>query len=412
MTVQASEVLPPLAEDLIPLPAGFYDWPSERKALHAREVLSRVEFFVTEGHPKAIAIVNDERWKMAIADYDAPPMDSVDLSEIEPVGLDGSLIFVPNSNPDWVEHRGHKVAAHLTSKEIPSVAIGVIDKRVEWARLLVEHCNPGIVINRGFAIGADVVEILAEEMPSVIFLTVCHSSQSHLLHARSWLRSQNEFIALTSRKNVWYGTPDERNLTQWLCPRSIWFPNFVPNVLKSMSNEPRRFPTVSLIGRADIVKNWPNQLIALAIVNQTHPIHALLSQREDDGDQLTKMLEQGRVSHELVPWSPWENYLAFVRDRVDICLQCSFTESFNYIALEHMQLGKPAVVSPAIRYGLCGLMANPDDPAVIACRILEAIENYGSWSERCFDRAMDLRRENNAEMVKTVARLLEMRPTC
>lgn len=87
-------------------------------------------------------------------------------------------------------------------------------------------------------------------------------------------------------------------------------------------------------------------------------IHRLM-----DGLHWAKLVEH--------PWSPWPNYRRIV-ETMDICVQCSATETFNIVTADSLAAGVPCIVGPAIDWAPRSWIADIDDPGDIATKMIHA----------------------------------------
>jgi hypothetical protein len=76
----------------------------------------------------------------------------------------------------------------------------------------------------------------------------------------------------------------------------------------------------------------------------------------------------------LNPWLGHKDFLALVRS-MDICLQCSFSESFNMCAADSVSVGVPTVGSPAVRWLPRVSQVNPASSNDIVAGMLRAGED-------------------------------------
>ena len=108
---------------------------------------------------------------------------------------------------------------------------------------------------------------------------------------------------------------------------------------------------------------------------------------------------------DVFPWLPLVKWLEFLRC-VDVGLQCSFSESFNYVAIEHLAAGVPVVGSSATRYLPKEWQADPERPEEIADK-LESILNSEIQPSMCREIAERVAAENNMLFHRTIEGLLQ-----
>jgi hypothetical protein len=273
---------------------------------------------------------------------------------------------------------------------------------------LVREYNPSLVVNRSFAVPAKDVDKLAEAFPRTQFATVNHSSQSHLMLAASHLTAQSDFLDLAkARGNCWLACPDERNYLGEVTgiARCVALPN--PVMLPTYMSKRVRGETLhlSLICRRDMIKNIPQQIMAAAMVAKRQPTKLWLVIR-DKTDDLMRYAEHMGIETELVEWMDEPRELrSWLAETIDIGLQVSFSESFNFVAVDHLGLGIPVVGSPAIRYLPIEWQAQADSSADIADRII-AVSQDQEVRNKARKIAEQVAERNNEAFARTILALV------
>lgn len=265
--------------------------------------------------------------------------------------------------------------------------------------------KPAVVINHTMLAGWDTIGILAAKYPTTKWLTVNHSSQSHLITSPRWIEAQSRFCELANtRPNCYFAVVDPR-VPLPPGPRIMWLPNVVmmPDALPT--REPSQWRRVLIAGRVCPLKNWPNQIIAAGMAAQTWPLEIVAVWRGEH-HQLTRLAEQWKLPVRIVPWQDHAGWLETIVS-CDVAMQCSFTESFNYVAIESLSCGVPVVGSRAIQFLPEAMqVANADNPESIASVLGNLLSTPPAPSDmRAI--AADVAERNNAEMVRRVMRLVE-----
>lgn len=288
------------------------------------------------------------------------------------------VIFLLVGNPLW------DLTGHLANIGVKAKTINAVNNKLEEVERAIEYYQPRLIINRSFCIGSDVVELMLVKHPHIKWLTINHSSQAHLITQNHWIESQNKFIELTTKyPNCYYGTPDERNPIgeTFNHERILWIPNMVTvptrDTIPTLTEFKSKVPVVSLVSRRDVVKNIPTQILAAAQVNKTVPLKLLLLTK--GGDDLVTLAKSLGLECEYVPWLKQSEYLDLIGKRVDVCLQATFTDTFNYTAMDHLGYGIPVVGSPAVRYLPQEWQAQPDDVNSIAKILSEHCSDQYFW---------------------------------
>jgi glycosyltransferase involved in cell wall biosynthesis len=120
-------------------------------------------------------------------------------------------------------------------------------------------------------------------------------------------------------------------------------------------------------------KNILNSLLAVARLSKPYLLYVNgLSEHPD----YRRLLEQFRIRYREWSWMQTPQYRR-VLNRVDIGLQVSFSEAFDFVAAEHLQRGIPVVasrmvpaldsMSPLVKRRC--IVENPDDPLEIAAKL-------------------------------------------
>jgi len=275
----------------------------------------------------------------------------------------------------------------------------------------IADTSPKLVVFRAFCISSETLARLAKQNRATRFVVVCHSSQSHL---GNLMPKQLEFLDLADvQPNVHYATVDERNVlgAALAKPATHVLPNYCQDPLPKPSTPPNGPPwRVSLIARNDPVKNIENQILAMAIAGRDVPIEAHICIRGWSPYQVDRLCGRLRLRATPVPWLEHSEHLERV-GTYHVGLQCSFTESFNYVAYDHLAVGCPVIGSPVIRFLPRELQVDPDDPEAIARRLVLVVKTETSGNPVLRDAALIAARKvaerNNAAYVAALRRLCE-----
>jgi len=314
-------------------------------------------------------------------------------------------------NPLWCEPLGRVPVDILTQHDIDAALWDVHGKNGDMLADDIERLRPRVVINCAMLIHSGRFGNLARQFPRVRWVTTCHSSQSDLARNECWLRQQGAFIELArSLPNCFYALVDNRTRLRdaFNCNRVIHLSNCAryPDLETSHSlHEP---PVVSLICDWSQLKNLPNQLAAISLVSRSRPCKLLLYVSHDRRSSAAAFAHSLGLDADVRLWQPWSAYLRTVASDVDIGMQASFTESFNFVALDHLYFGKPVVGSPAVRYLPQQWQADPDDPMDISEKVLDSLDDYAARTRDATRVSRTVAKECNAAFIAAVERLLEM----
>lgn len=285
--------------------------------------------------------------------------------------------------PGWWETRGRLSTDLLEECGIPSACVTLPSEG--RLRALIEELRPKVIVNRAMLVSAETTARLAAEYPHIKFLAMNQSSHSFLIASlKSFSSYWGDYWKLAeTQKNCYLVSPDERNFPAQIRPdlehKILWAPN--PSRIPEWQTRKRgNPPLISLIMAGRPLKNIPNQLLGYALARKQMEMGLLVSCRGYERP-IRQMLESLQVQAEIVPWLEWADYIERLHT-IDVGLQVSFTESFNYVALEHMLCGSPVVGSDAIRYIPKKWRADVDSPQRIASKILERVDG---WEEQSLE---------------------------
>jgi len=273
-----------------------------------------------------------------------------------------------------------------------------VSRSTDLVQMINAH-KPQLVINRGGCVTLKSSDELSRMFPQTTFVNGCHSTLSHLFLNRGQLQTWAGFWELArSRSNVWIASPDSRH--PFDCDRSVTIPN--PVALPAWG-PPTRHETIaiSLTGRRDFVKNFPNQIAAVAMVAKKHPVKLCLCIR-GDSSELEHLASSLGIQIASRQWSGPEEFRKWIASDIDVGLCCSYSETFCYAALDHMVSGKPVIGGQGMNVIDKDLRADQDNPHDIAQRIDMAINSYGQFSRRARWKAEEIAAANNAEFVDAI----------
>ena len=92
---------------------------------------------------------------------------------------------------------------------------------------------------------------------------------------------------------------------------------------------------------------------------------------------------------------------------IDLGLQVSLSETFSYVAFEHMSQAVPVIGSSSVPFASC--TADYSDARSIRDSILRILSdpgNYAAYSEAAYQRSMEIRRRNALDAAACVRSML------
>ena len=308
------------------------------------------------------------------------------------------LIFVPTSNVEAYYRKNGKLADLIEPLGMTTNIVPVDDFSMTFLNDLVDTVKPSIVINQCMLVPPGEWTVLIENRPNIKFLTVNHSSFSDMFRVTNWLRYHEKHVDLAQRNvNAFYAHVDDRRFLERLyTTRTFWLPNPIVIPAAAEITPPNDPMQVSLVCRADVLKNIPNQLLGLALASD---FKVAISNHRDRERVLAPLIRSLGLEVENAPWGTFSEYESRIK-QCDIGLQCSFTESMNFVCLEHLLLGKPVVGSHSIRYLPSTWQACADDPDEIANTLCRFREKYTKHQERARTIGLEFASVNNEQFVK------------
>ena len=281
----------------------------------------------------------------------------------------------------------------------------------------IDKAKPKVVLIRALLCSELVVEILANRYPKINFVSTCHSALAFAGTTPIVVTRAAKLIKLSTQyHNIYYA---HANKAEVLAFRKIYGTEnaynilWLPNVVKSSLLKKRSYDTK----RTDIflccvwrsLKNMLGQIYAVAYAARIKRIRFLLSvPNVGVDDNISMLIKECRklpnFDMVMVSWRDNQDYIEWMAQNVDIVMQASLTESFNYVAWEAMDLGIPVVGSPAITY--CSIKANPDSISSMAHGILGIIDNYACESNIARICACKEEECLNAGFLASIQRLL------
>ena len=259
----------------------------------------------------------------------------------------------------------------------------------EWVAA-IEKAKPKIVLIRALLCDELVVEILAQRYPRIAFVSVCHSALAFAATVPHIIVRAAKLIELSRRyRNVYYAHANSVEVEALrrvykLDGKIIWLPNVVHRVGFSTKAYDPCCISIFLCCVWRSLKNMLGQIFAVAYAARFKRIkfHLSVPNVGVDADiaELIKVCQEiPDFDVEMVSWKNTPEYLEWMAQNIDIVMQCSFTDSFNYVAWEAMSLGIPVVGSAAVTF--CPDPVNPDCVVSMGKRIVDIIDLYDTHSK-------------------------------
>ena len=178
------------------------------------------------------------------------------------------------------------------------------------------------------------------------------------------------------------------------------------NIEKKMEGK-----NVDLFLKARPGKNVLQQMIAQKYSELDYTLHTNVNTEE-----IINLARKLKLSFEHYSWLPENDYYSLIQN-MDVSLQVTWTESFNYAVCERMLLGVPVLVSPEIFLinedtflSKFMIVKTPDSPKAIASKLdlLLDNENQNLREEiirRQKERVKEIAKRYNGEVKETIGKL-------
>jgi len=294
--------------------------------------------------------------------------------------------------------------------------VGDYQSAEAWGEWLAT-ARPRLVVLSAFCVPTVQFEQLAIEWPDVLWVQRCHSNLPWLFQAATDCDKWLEVLGLCARyRNVRYAVVSPYDAARL---RAAGLPDVLsmPNVqCGEVAERPRaavhdeQWLHLSAIFAIRNLKHPAGHVVAAKLVSeQVRPakLH-MQGERADSPRYVENMLKLANALRLRLVREPYRQHSQFcdwIAEEVDVGLQLSMTESFNYVALEHMSAGKPMVTSPAIPW--CPWRTtryeNVEEVPAIVARILS---DYRGASEQALAAARAIQAENEAMFLETCRTLL------
>lgn len=309
------------------------------------------------------------------------------------------LMICPDS--DWWRTRCHLRIGLLEAQGVTVCLYQPQNNSVHQAWDAISIVKPKLIMSHAEAIDGINLSTLADYFPDRVFVAVNHSSQSHLARSAHGLKSNAAHVASAiSKPNYVYCSPDERIPLAPLHshhPNLQWAPNPVRIPDKERAGRPGK-DALLIAGRHDVIKNLPQQMMAASLVQQETGCDVLVTVKQPNAEHSVHHLAEAYgLRLRFAPWMDWRDWIDFINAHVTVCMQASYSESFNYVALENMLCGRPVVGSPAIRYLPNEWQANPEDAEAMATIAIDFFRAYRMPSDHARQQGISYARWLNSE---------------
>ncbi len=258
----------------------------------------------------------------------------------------------------------------LVENGIDSHIIEVIDNNCIDRE--VAHYKPTHVIIEALWVVPSKFEVLTKLHPNVKWIIRLHSEIPFIANegiAMEWIFAYQQY------KNVVVSVNSPRILKEMnplLKEKLLYLPNFYPVRKKNhfpFQTEEQKCDDIIDIGCFGAVRPLKNHLIqAVSAIEFAQSIgkklrfHINVTRIENNGDPVLKNIRSlfANVDHELIEhdWMNHHEFLKVIRT-MDLCMQVSFSETFNIVTADAVNMNVPVIASHEISWLPSIYKANP-----------------------------------------------------
>jgi len=233
----------------------------------------------------------------------------------------------------------------------------------------VHDYKPTHVIIEALWVVPSKFEILTKLHPKVKWIIRLHSEVPFLANegiATQWIFEYQKFDNVIVSVN---SPRIEEELNVVLPKPVLYLPNFYPvnfSENKSASEKESDIINIGCFGAVRPMKNHLMQAIAAIKfaddMGYKLRLHINVTRVENNGDPVLKNIRNLFLNstHELVEhtWLKHEEFVQLIKS-MDMCLQVSFSETFNIVTADAVNMNVPVVVSPEVSWVAGLFKANP-----------------------------------------------------
>jgi len=289
-----------------------------------------------------------------------------------------------------------------------------LDEIGDWTTFILER-RPRMIVLGALCIPPERLAELAAAHTETRFVIRIHSNLPWLFQSTAEFPGALAVLDLArDRPNVFYSVVDPDEALRW---RAAGLPVIaLPNVYGGEIaerprpyNGPHPYVHLSAMFALRILKHAGGHVLAAATVNRQVAVKLYVQTgRADSPKYARQMCLLANACDLLMPCEPYRKHAQFIEwlgDTIDVGLQLSATESFNYVALEHMALGIPVVASEAVRF--CPWRVNYEHTDEAAETVLRILSDYRACSERALEAVREIAEAHRLIFLQNIERLLD-----
>ena len=291
----------------------------------------------------------------------------------------------------------------LTTLKYNTAMVEVVDNNS--IDRVVTEMKPKVVVIEALWVVPDKFEVLYRLHPNIKWVIRLHSEIPFLANegnAMGWiyqyLYKKNVYVATNSRTT-------KTSLEAAFGVQVLNLPNYYPltNTKRRKISKNQNCLNISCFGAIRPMKNHLQQAVAAIrfgnLIGKSVCFHVNAVRLEQKGDSVLHNLEslfEYSTNHELVkcPWMPHEEFKDYLKTHIDIGMQVSFSETFNIVTADHVDLGIPVVTSKEVEFVFPLYQAEPTNETDIVKTLYNA---YTSFSHNFLNKYLLERSNMEAE---------------
>ena len=282
-----------------------------------------------------------------------------------------------------------------------------------WGPWMAEHA-PRMVVVSALCTPPEDLEALARKFRDTIWVQRIHSNLAWLFQSGDFYKTM-QVLEMSRRlpnvKLAFVSPYESARLHGAGLHNVVCMPNVT---VAPVADTPRRGPArnrrveLSAIFAVRLLKHPSGHVLASALVNARRRACLHMQFTRTDHRHYNERCKMFANACQLPlveePYRDHADFCAWLGSSIHVGLQLSMTESFNYVAVEHMSEGIPVVASEAIPF--VPWRVRYEDSQAAADTVLDILADYRGASQCALDAARTIRDRNRSLYLETCQALL------
>jgi len=289
-----------------------------------------------------------------------------------------------------------------------------LDEVGDWTEFILKR-RPRLIVFGALCIPPERLGELAAAHAETGFVVRIHSNLPWLFQATAEFPGAMAVLHLArERHNVFYSVVNPDEATRWQAAGLpvVALPNVYGGEIASTPRAfdgPHPYVHLSAIFALRVLKHPAGNVLAAATLNREVSVKLYVQTgRSDSPKYVQQICLLANACEMLMPCEPYRRHDQFIEwlgDTIDVGLQLSATESFNYVAMEHMALGIPVVASRAV--GFCPWQVDYEDSRAAAQTAYNILGDYQTCSHMALAAARQVAAKNEEIFLENIRLLLD-----